>query len=1073
MPTPNPMYKPSNPPSTLPPVSYDDPANNRFCGAGWGMAMSNCSFETHCPSGSSDDCSAGHTCHGGLPSPQCNIVDIWEKMKKADEPSPSPTMQPISADSPTNTKFCGKSWGAAQENCSLDTHCPDDKCPKGFICYGGTKCNAFDMTEKPTQSPTLRPTNEPTTFPPTFTPKPTESPTDPLIPTSSPTSQGPTEEVIPEGDMRHSFWCGKDWADVNKKCHEPCTSGQDTECSDSTMKCIAFTNCRPTPKPTEKPTKKPNPQTPRPSLRPTEKLATSTPKLPTYAPTHATYAPSVKDDEVSISSAPSRKPILVLVTNEPTLDFTTNEPTTSSIALNENIPDEANTLPPTNRPSPVPTSKTTISTSNPTPKMTVPFFKPTSKPTSKFSEFYTSNPTSEKFDPGTLDQAPPPSLIAKIGGILIAAKADINQKVLLSHDSVTGKKIPSQRYTFDGFINALGVISKGHLGSSFFYLGQSIGPAASPSVNYGLVNVALLLSQAVLESIKYDVCDEVSWERDVFGRYPLANSCGQGHFAGVKTSYDAANQCSEEESFLACPVDPSMTVTAESRVIWEGAPPPLQCFPATNGKGTGAWDSTLSCTADGCNYYDGQVKGNIDPNSIPASNSFGRKNVEGCCWWGRGAIPRGSAGTCMIGKLNYYLGKRAHDDGRSSARYKELDFCKDPGVICRGYYNDIEKNAEIRWMMGILYWIRHVQTYNKDGFSFMERLIQFVDSGLREPPDFFDDVSRIVSRGCHQRGCGNVIAGTERKQIFDDIILYFGNAQAGSSFSKETPSPTNVPSTKQPIKTITPTTSPTTQNPTKSDSASHPTSLHVTPRPPEHTSEEVTHLSMEELKHRMNVSNNYCATSLEEVDSKCATTLRTCNFGEPLCTVGEACFGNIPCPAAAQFITQEEEDIPIKEDNPISCGDACLRPLSSQECRSGIKMGAFVSLPSCTNVRIGEFCKSNGECSGAANVKSNCPDGRHVFMRVNICNSSQNSVTATADETPTATTQDQTANTPIKNERDNSTVLTEPTEQQEVDIWDSSLKTWWKKEFNNGGSIRAHTCLTHILSALATILIIL
>ena len=130
----------------------------------------------------------------------------------------------------------------------------------------------------------------------------------------------------------------------------------------------------------------------------------------------------------------------------------------------------------------------------------------------------------------------------------------------------------------------------------------------------------------------------------------------------------------------------------------------------------------------------------------------------------------------MIGKLNYFLGKRAYHDGRSSARYKEVDFCKDPSAICRGYYGDSEKNAEIRWMMGILYWIRNVQTYKKDGFSFMEQLNQFVDSGLSEPPDFFDDVSRIVSRGCHLKSCGNVVSGTERKRIFDDSPLSLSDA---------------------------------------------------------------------------------------------------------------------------------------------------------------------------------------------------------------------------------------------------------------------------------------------------------
>eukprot|EP00986_Skeletonema_menzelii_P000462 scaffold132_cov119-Skeletonema_menzelii.AAC.5 len=1053
VPTANPVLKPTNPPSTLPPVSYNDPGNNRFCGNGWGQAIENCSFETHCPSGSSDDCPAGQSCHGGLPSPECNIVDIWERIKNANKPSPPPTRRPVFEDDPTNTKFCGKSWDEAEANCSLDTHCPDDKCPPGSVCYGGTSCSAFEMTVEPTKAPTLRPTDEPTTVPPTVSPSPTESPTIPLPPTSNPTTEGPTKEVIPADDIRHSFWCGFSWADVNKNCFEPCTSGQDTECSDPTMKCIAFTNCRPTSKPTKQPTEEPSPPTTlQPSLRPTEKLIPSTTKSPTFDPT---YDPTLPGNEVLISFAPSRKPAFV---------FTTNEPTAGFPAFNENSPNDINTSSPTNR------------------LITLP----TSKPTLKLSGMQTNNPTPEKISLVTLDQAPPLSLLAKIGGILVSAKADIDEKILLSLDSITGEQSPSKRYRFDGFINALGIISKGDMGSSYFYLGQSNDPVASPNVNYGLVNIALLLSQAVLESVKYDVCDEVNWEKDVFGRYPLANSCGQGRFSGVtRTSYDAANQCTSEESFMACPVDPYMTVTAESRVIWAGAPPPLECFPATNDKGTGGWDSNLSCTADGCSHYDGQVKGNIDPNSIPSPNSFGRNNVEGCCWWGRGAMPRGSAGTCMIGKLNYYLGKRAHDDGRSSARYKEVDFCKDPGAICRGFYKDMTKNAEIRWMLGFSYWIRNVQTYKKDGFSFMERLRQFVDSGFSDPSDFFDDVSRIVSRGCHQKSCGNVVSGTERKKIFDDIILYFGIVQSGSSTSKQTPSPTNVPSTKQPVSTTTPTTRPTTRNPTsrptisttepKSDATlhptSHPTSSLVTAKPSEFTFDDVTHLSNEELKHRMNVSNNYCATSLEEVESKCATTLRTCNFGQPLCSIGQACFGNILCSAAAQFITETEED------KPINCGDTCLRPLTLQECESGSKMGAFTSLPSCSNVRVGEFCRNNGECNGSANVLSNCHEGQNVFMRVvrvDICKSNQSSITSTGDDTALPLTQNQTTNTSITDDSSNSKISFESTEQQEAGTRDkesSSLQQWWKKEFN-GGSLRTCTYLIHTFSSLAIMFIL-
>ena len=38
-----------------------------------------------------------------------------------------------------------------------------------------------------------------------------------------------------------------------------------------------------------------------------------------------------------------------------------------------------------------------------------------------------------------------------------------------------------------------------------------------------------------------------------------------------------------------------------------------------------------------------------------------------------------TSGVCNFGKLNYFLGKRAHDEGRES-RYPDIDFCKDPEV---------------------------------------------------------------------------------------------------------------------------------------------------------------------------------------------------------------------------------------------------------------------------------------------------------------------------------------------------------------------------------------------------------
>ena len=142
--------------------------------------------------------------------------------------------------------------------------------------------------------------------------------------------------------------------------------------------------------------------------------------------------------------------------------------------------------------------------------------------------------------------------------------------------------------------------------------------------------------------------------------------------------YTDSNPCSEEEAFMACAVDVNMKAVAETQGIFTGAPPPLECYPQPSSDddsvcSTGAWDSTI---------------GSIDPK--PARNTFGLDNIEGelyfivhsslctgptsflnmikylsqgCCWWGRGPFSRGSAGTCMIGKLNYYLGARAFDAG--------------------------------------------------------------------------------------------------------------------------------------------------------------------------------------------------------------------------------------------------------------------------------------------------------------------------------------------------------------------------------------------------------------------------
>ena len=57
-------------------VPYEDISNTRFCGTDWNMAIAECSVETHCPTGFSDECPTGSSCYGGL---ACNVQDFIQE----------------------------------------------------------------------------------------------------------------------------------------------------------------------------------------------------------------------------------------------------------------------------------------------------------------------------------------------------------------------------------------------------------------------------------------------------------------------------------------------------------------------------------------------------------------------------------------------------------------------------------------------------------------------------------------------------------------------------------------------------------------------------------------------------------------------------------------------------------------------------------------------------------------------------------------------------------------------------------------------------------------------------------
>merc|ERR1712227_373478 len=122
-----------------------------------------------------------------------------------------------------------------------------------------------------------------------------------------------------------------------------------------------------------------------------------------------------------------------------------------------------------------------------------------------------------------------------------------------------------------------------------------------------------------------------------------------------------------------------------------------------------------------------------------------------------------------FGKLNYYMGRRAHVEGRTAV-YPEVDFCKHPEAICSPDYD-----PSIKWVAGFFYHLNAVQPYNHDGWNYYDELIAYVDSGMNTN-SFIDGVSGIVNRGCHNPDCGSgaLHAKNERRKNFEDVLKAMG-----------------------------------------------------------------------------------------------------------------------------------------------------------------------------------------------------------------------------------------------------------------------------------------------------------
>ena len=113
------------------------------------------------------------------------------------------------------------------------------------------------------------------------------------------------------------------------------------------------------------------------------------------------------------------------------------------------------------------------------------------------------------------------TLLSNLITNLEQVKGGIDTKLFLYQNPLSQWE-ESSVYRFDDFLESLKVMSTSAIAGKKFYIGEDV----TNGHVYGLVNIAAFLAQSMKETIKYDACDESSWD-SVGGKYPLSNACGQ------------------------------------------------------------------------------------------------------------------------------------------------------------------------------------------------------------------------------------------------------------------------------------------------------------------------------------------------------------------------------------------------------------------------------------------------------------------------------------------------------------------------------------------------------------------
>lgn len=406
------------------------------------------------------------------------------------------------------------------------------------------------------------------------------------------------------------------------------------------------------------------------------------------------------------------------------------------------------------------------------------------KPCTDLNKCYKDDNCNVKCDPrgiqgGTANTDQRQFLTMFVGKI----KQNLNDKFFkifyVKPDNTIGWK-PSITYNSSDMLSALNrfITAEGFAGKKF-YVGEE-NDSDEFRLNIGIINLCMFLAQAGNETIIFDACDENNWSEEKergTNIYPFSAACGQGGQNYTDSSY--YNSTDPD----CCKVDDNMSIIANTNPSWYGAPPPLFCAPKTKtGEYIGRWDvipeaspvcdqvphdkftnneffDAIKNGTTACKFYTSQKAGRISDqgqmynisNEINGKPDNPRTDVQGCCWWGRGVIQ--TTGPCNIGKLN----KALQDANYFKEENKSL--CTNPELICDSNYPDL------KWISGFYYWAITLQTYNKNGWNYIEELRKFTKNFMNssnkpcfinslkfKPNTFIYGVSGIVNRGCTNPG---------------------------------------------------------------------------------------------------------------------------------------------------------------------------------------------------------------------------------------------------------------------------------------------------------------------------------